>query len=355
MPAHEQHEGRDGRVRRARDPGMRVREWFDRRSFHYSEFGVARLAMAKVRLDVTVSLVLPTLNVSDTIGDVLRKLEPLVTHRPAIIDQVLVIDADSRDGTADIARVHGAEVYSENDLMPSYGKALGKGDAMWRSLAAARGDIIVFADADSANFAEHFILGALGPLLVEPGVRFVKAAYQRPFVEESGLRPHGGGRVTELMAKPLFNLLFPRLAGFVQPLAGEFAATRELLRSVPFFTGYGVEAGMLIDVVDQLGLGGMAQVDLGVRLNRHQDLTELSRMSYTILRTVLHRAARPNPHLGASVAALRDEYLHAAATSDGLHLEEYVEELVERPPMCKVSPSDCGRPAIRPARTQWQG
>jgi len=202
-----------------------------------------------------------------------------------------VVDADSADGTGAIARDWGAEVYSENELLPEYGIARGKGDAMWRSLSVARGDIVMFADADTRHFGEHFVSGTLGPLLTMPGLRFTKAAYRRPFTDTPVPLVDGGGRVTELMAKPLFNYFCPELAGFVQPLAGEFAADRELLFKIPFMTGYGVELGILVDVLREVGLPGMAQVDLGVRHNRHQPLWDLTRMSY-------NRAARDDAPRG---------------------------------------------------------
>ena len=196
-------------------------------------------------------------------------------------------------GPADIARAWGAEVYSENELLPDYGPAQGKGDAMWRSLSVARGDIVMFADADTSNFREQFIYGTLGPLLTVPEVQFTKAAYRRPFTDSSQSVADGGGRVTELMAKPLFNFFCPELTGFVQPLAGEFAAYRDLLRSIPFLTGYGVELGIMVDVLEDAGLGAMAQVDLGARQNRHQPLWDLSLMSSAVLRAMASRASLP--------------------------------------------------------------
>ena len=236
----------------------------------------------------STTLIFPARNVAGTIGTILSVVKDL-RERTGLPDQVIVIDADSPDGTADIARAHGVEVYSENELMRAYGPAQGKGDAMWRALSVARGDIVMFADADTDDFEEHFVYGTLGPLLADPQLQFVKAAFRRPFKQGEEKIPDGGGRVTELMAKPLINLFYPELAGFVQPLAGEFAARREVLSSVPFFTGYGVEIGMLIDVFDQVGLGAMAQVDLGTRQNRHQSLANLSRMSSVVLRTVAAR------------------------------------------------------------------
>ena len=160
--------------------------------------------------------------------------------------------------------------------MAEYGPTQGKGDAMWRALSVARGDIVMFADADTADFGEHFVYGTLGPLLADPGIRFCKAAYRRPYATGEKSVVDGGGRVTELMAKPLLNRFYPELTGFVQPLAGEFAAHRDLVVNLPFLTGYGVEIGLLIDVLADVGLAAMAQVDLGVRQNRHQPLRDLA-------------------------------------------------------------------------------
>jgi len=214
---------------------------------------------------------------------------------------------------------------------------------MWRALSVARGDIIMFADADTVDFEEHFVYGTLGPMLADPTLQFVKAAYRRPFKQGEERINDGGGRVTELMAKPLLNLFYPELAGFVQPLAGEFAARREVFGKVPFFTGYGVEIGMLIDIYDQVGLAAMGQIDLGTRQNRHQSLANLSRMSSVVLRTVAAReglAQRPSTTLdGAPLWELLhpDTYLHAVATEDGLRLDEHINELVERPPLTSLT------------------
>ena len=329
-----------------------VWEWFEQRSFHYRDF--RGLIEGGDRLPLTTTLVLPTRNTAETIGPILDTVARL-NDRTGLVGQVVVVDADSPDGTADIARAHGAEVYSKNELLPEYGRAHGKGDAMWRSLSVARGDIVMFADSDSTDFREHFVYGTLGPLLTNPAIQFSKAAFRRPFSSagsdgQPGSRPvvDGGGRVTELMAKPLINLFYPELAGFVQPLAGEFAARREALSSVPFFTGYGVEIGMLIDVFDQVGLTAMAQVDLGTRQNRHQSLANLSRMSSVVLRTVAAReglgqrldGGLGNGALDNGVPGLweqPDTYLHAVATEDGLRIDEHLNELIERPPLASLT------------------
>jgi glucosyl-3-phosphoglycerate synthase len=319
---------------------LTVWEWFEQRSFHYREFGgLASSAWSGRRPSTT--LILPARNVAATIGPILDAVARL-NERTGLIEQVLVVDADSSDGTADIARDRGAEVYSENELLPEYGPAQGKGDAMWRSLSAARGDIVLFADADTADFSEHFIYGTLGPLLTVPGVQFSKAAYRRPYTTEGQSVADGGGRVTELMAKPLLNFFYPGLTGFVQPLAGEFAAHRELLCNIPFITGYGVEIGVLIDVLREAGLPAMAQVDLGTRQNRHQPLGDLTRMSSTVLRALARRVRMPEPEMPGQVAPglwplpRRDIYLHAVATQDGLRLDEHLNELTERPPLAQV-------------------
>ena len=319
---------------------MSVREWFGQRSFHYQDFsGLAESGPAGQRL--TTTLVLPTRNVAQTIGPILAEVARL-NDRTGRVDQVMLVDADSADGTGDIARACGAEVYSENELLPAFGPAQGKGDAMWRSLSVARGDIVMFADADTRNFSHHFIYGTLGPLLARPGLQFSKAAYRRPFTDGERSVADGGGRVTELMAKPLFNLFCPELTGFVQPLAGEFAAHRDLLCAIPFLTGYGVELGIMVDVLAAVGLPGMAQVDLGSRQNRHQSLHDLTLMSSVVLRAMTRRAGGPQRGvLGPAAPRVRplrrsDTYVHAVATEHGLRLDEHRSLLLERPPMAHV-------------------
>lgn len=318
-----------------------VQEWFVRRSYHYRQFGnLAHLVDCKNARGLTVSLVLPTREVRETIGIILDKVGRLNDQDP-LLDQILVIDADSADGTADIARAHGAEVYSENELLAEFGPARGKGDAIWRSLSVTHGDIVIFADADTIDFESHFVYGVLGPLLSDAGVRYAKGAFQRPFVDGETVRAEGGGRVTELTARPLLNFFYPQLAGFAQPLAGEFAADRQLLRSIPFFCGYGVEIGLLIDVLRSAGLDAIAQVDLATRQNRHQSLSQLSRMSYAVLRAVAHRLHQEH-RLSSCGEAFptaplnTNSFLQIQTTAAGMSLQEHLEALVERPPMRTV-------------------
>ena len=320
-------------------------EWFRHRTYDYRQFSdLEEMGRRKRELGLTVSAVLPCRNVADTVGGIIDEIHA-VNERAwsePLVDQILAIDADSADGTAKVAVSRGAEVFSENDLMSNHGGAHGKGDAMWRSLSVARGDLVMYIDADTKDFRPQLVYCVLGPILHVPEVRFVKAAYRRPFKSYESVEADGGGRVTELAAKPLFNLFYPELTGFVQPLAGEFVADKELFCSIPFLTGYAVETGIMIDVLKRVGLGAMAQVDLGTRQNRHQHLRDLSRMSYAVLRAVARRLRQDGRLDQARDPSLPDQlfqfsdYMHAVATPDGLKLQEYVEELVERPPINEV-------------------
>ena len=281
------------------------------RLHHHSEFPL-ELLLERKREPVTV--VLPAREVADTIGAIVEGLQDL----RGLVDQVLVVDSASDDGTADVAARLGAEVHQEADLMPQLGPPLGKGDAMYRALSAARGELIAYLDSDTRRFSAHFATGMLGPLIAGTGARFVKGSFRRPFATAGGEElPADGGRVTELMARPLLSAFYPELAGFAQPLAGEVAAPRELFHRLPFATGYAVETAMLLDAHELLGgTDGMAEVDLDVRRNRHKPLAELGPMADEVLGVVVERlqregrlvgperpvVARP-PFAGLSVAA----------------------------------------------------
>jgi len=234
-------------------------------------------------------VVLPAREVADTVGVIVERLQSL----EPLIDQVLVVDAGSGDGTAEVAAASGAEVHQESELLSEFGPVLGKGDAMWRALSVARGELVVYLDSDTADFSSHFATGLLGPLMCEPDVRFVKAQYRRPFNTPGGEElAAGGGRVNELTARPLLSAFFPELAAFAQPLAGEVAARRDLFERLPFATGYAVETGMLLHAYDALGgTDAMAQVDLDVRRNRHQPLEALAPMARQVLGAVMDRLA----------------------------------------------------------------
>ncbi len=295
-----------------------ARRWHRRNTFHHAEFPAARLAAERT---ASVSVCLPARNEARTIGPIVAALVPLVAG--GVVDQLVVAD-DSTDGTAEIAAGLGAEVHRQADLRPELGPVLGKGDAMWRALSVLTGDVVCFLDADSGSFGGHFACGLLGPLLVREDLRFVKGCYRRPFRQGGVTLPDGGGRVTELTARPLLNSFYPELAGFHQPLAGEIAARRDLLERLPFLTGYAVDVALLIDAWGAAGLDALAQVDLDVRENDHQPLRDLGPMASAVLRAVTSRLERD----GRLVDAGGADYLVPAAGG----LDSRQVELVERPP-----------------------
>lgn len=251
------------------------------RTFHHSEFPPQRLAAERTR---SASVCVPARETAQTIGPVVDALVSL--RERGVIDQVVVVDAASQDGTADVAAQRGAEVHQESELLSQAGPVQGKGDAMWRGLSVLRGDVVCFLDGDTEGFGERFACGVLGPLLCEPGVRFVKACFRRPFRVGDVSLPEGGGRVNELLARPLLARFYPELANVRQPLAGEMAAERELLEGLPFATGYAVEIAMLVDAWREVGAGAIAQVDLDERHNRHQALSALAPMAAAVLAAV---------------------------------------------------------------------
>lgn len=236
----------------------------------------------------TLTVVLPAREVADTVGTIVERILSLGD----LVDQVLVVDADSQDGSGEIARKAGAEVRRQRELRPEYGEVLGKGDALWRSLAAARGDLVAFVDADTRKFGPEFVTGLFGPLICEPRVEFVKATYRRPFTAGEEVVPDGGGRVSQLTARPLLAAFYPGLAGLTQPLAGEVAAPRKLLERLPFATGYAVETAMLLDVHDVVGADAIVECDLGERRNYHQPLHALRPMADQVLSVICERMRR---------------------------------------------------------------
>jgi len=254
---------------------------------HHSEFALERLLAER---EVSVSVCLPARDEAATIGEI---LDPVLGLAEAgAVDQVVVVD-DSSDATAEIAHARGAEVHRQCDLRTEAGPVLGKGDAMWRALEVLRGDVVVYMDCDSRDFGDHFVRGLMGPLACGGSEAFfVKGFYRRPFDSGAGgPRPEGGGRVTELTARPLLAAFYPELASVRQPLAGEIAVRRELLEALPFTTGYGVDVGLLIDAWERCGIRGLAQVDLDQRQNRHRPLSELAPMAAAVTDAIVSRAS----------------------------------------------------------------
>jgi glucosyl-3-phosphoglycerate synthase len=267
-----------------------LREWFGKRTFHYSQFEpISALREAKERLGTSVSVCIPARNEAATIGRVVRVLRRGLVDRSGLVDELVVMDGASSDDTAAIARSEGATVYSEDDVLPEAGPGRGKGEGMWKSLHVCHGDIICWVDADIRNIHPRFVYGLLGPLLADDTIQYVKAFYERPIRNGKVTRPTGGGRVTELLARPVLNLFWPHLAGIVQPLSGEYAGRREVLEQLRFSSGYGVELGLLVDIANRCGMDAIAQIDLEVRVHRNQDIQALSRMSFGILQTALTR------------------------------------------------------------------
>jgi glucosyl-3-phosphoglycerate synthase len=251
------------------------------RRLDHRGFDVDALVAAKRASGRTVSLCLPARNEAATVAAIVKQ----VADHP-LLDEVLVMDDHSTDDTAAVARAAGARVVHTSEVLSDHGAGPGKGQALWKATAVARGDVIAFCDADLQDFGSHYVVGLLGPLLTDESLAFVKAFYERP----GNGHPRGGGRVTELVARPMLHLHFPDLAGTVQPLAGEFAAPRAILESVPFVEGYGVDIGLLIDIAAAHGVDRFAQVDLGVRKHRNRPLTELGPMATMVLMTMLRRA-----------------------------------------------------------------
>jgi glucosyl-3-phosphoglycerate synthase len=281
----------EGRAERGLARDLELARWLAQRRYSGADFSAAALAEAKA---TTVAAILPTRECAGTIGPILEALAPL--RDLGLLDELVVVDADSADGTAGVARERGAHVLLESELRPELGPGRGKGDAMWRAAGATSSELLVFLDADTADFQPGFVTGLLGPVLVDPTVGMVKGTFRRPLALGGAVREGEGGRVTELVARPLLNLHFPALSGFAQPLAGEMAIRRDLFERLSVPVGYGVEIAMLIDALALAGLDGLAEVDLGARQNRHQSLRALSAMAGEIMVAVERRTgAAPRP------------------------------------------------------------
>ncbi|MFD8992197.1 glucosyl-3-phosphoglycerate synthase [Streptomyces goshikiensis] len=303
-----------------------VERWLADRSWSAADRPLDQLLERKRAAGTTVSVVLPALDEEATVGEIVsvirRDLIDGLAH--PLVDELVVVDSGSTDRTAEVAAKAGARVVHRDEILPRLPALPGKGEVLWRSLLATRGDIVCFIDADLRDFSSAFVSGIVGPLLTDPGVEFVKAMYDRPL----GNAPGQGGRVTELVARPLLNLHWPQLAGFVQPLGGEYAVRRSLLERLPFPVGYGVELGLLVDALHTVGLEALAQVDVGVRLHRHQDGQALGRMAAAIYRTALVRLSRGHH--------VRPELTQFERGPQGFVPRTYPVDTEERPPMAGI-------------------
>ncbi|MEV6689424.1 glucosyl-3-phosphoglycerate synthase [Streptomyces sp. NPDC051578] len=303
-----------------------VERWLADRSWSADDRPLGRLLERKRASGATISVVLPALDEEATVGAIVEVIRrDLIEGLPfPLVDELVVVDSGSSDRTAEVAAKAGARVVHRDAILPRLPAVPGKGEVLWRSLLATTGDIVCFVDADLRDFSSAFVSGMVGPLLTEPDVQFVKAMYDRPL----GDAPGQGGRVTELVARPLLNLHWPQLAGFVQPLGGEYAVRRSLLERLPFPVGYGVELGLLVDALHTVGLDALAQVDVGVRLHRHQDGQALGRMAAAIYRTAQLRLSRG--HL------IRPALTQFERGPQGFVARTYAVDTEERPPMLEI-------------------
>ncbi|MCC6500470.1 MAG: glucosyl-3-phosphoglycerate synthase [Anaerolineales bacterium] len=312
-----------------------VDKWFGEKTFHADEFSNLRDEVElKKTQGLTISLALPALNEEETVGNVIRMMKRELMEKAPLLDEIVLIDSNSTDRTREIAEKEGVPVYIHQRLLERLGARRGKGDALWKSLLVTKGDIIVWIDTDIVNIHPRFVYGIIGPLLRNPQIQFVKGYYRRPLKVGSKMQAGGGGRVTELTARPLLNLFYPELSGVVQPLSGEYGGRREALEQAAFYSGYGVETGLLIDVYERYGLSAIAQVDLLERIHHNQPLDALSKMSFAIIQTVMHKL---ETRFGRAVLEDVNRSMKLIRHNNrGYFLE--VEEIAERvrPPMIEV-------------------
>lgn len=310
-----------------------VDKWFAENTYHTREFmDLERLMELKEDQGVSISLALPALNEEETVGNVIKTVKTALMDEVPLLDEMVLIDSGSEDKTREIAADMGIPVYIHQEILPQYGAFIGKGEALWKSLYVVDGDIIAWIDTDIKNIDPRFVYGILGPLLDNPRIRFSKGFYRRPLRQGDKTVAGGGGRVTELTARPFINLFYPELSGLIQPLSGEYAGRRSALERLPFFTGYGVETGMLIDLLERYGLKSIAQVDLLERIHHNQPLPSLSKMSFTIMQVVLSRLeSREKIHIYDDSNLTMN--LVRYSKRRGYYLDQEDIEENERPPM----------------------
>jgi glucosyl-3-phosphoglycerate synthase len=310
--------------------------WLEKNTFHYDEFkDLNRLVEEKTKKNLKISLCLPTLNEEKTIAkEIIIMKSELMTRYP-LLDEIIVIDSGSTDRTRAIAREFGADVYKADDILPHLDKFKGKGENLWKALYITQGNIIIYLDADIKNIHHRFAYGLLGPLLLYDNIKFAKAFYDRPIsIGKNKIRPTGGGRVTELVIRPLFSLFFPDLTQLMQPLSGEYAGYREIFEQIPFPIGYGVETSMNIDIYKNWGLDVMAQVDLDRRIHSNQDTKALGRMAFVILKTFINRKIQLG--LIELNEDMYDEMIQYNLVNDRYEPEKLKLEGLERPPMIEI-------------------
>jgi len=311
--------------------------WLINNTFHYSDFtDIQRLIAIKKKKNLTISLCLPTLNEEKTIAkEIIIMKSELMTRNP-LLDEIVVIDSGSTDNTVEVAKAFGADVYDADEILPNFEKFKGKGENLWKSLFVTKGDIIVYLDADIKNIHHRFAYGLVGPLLLNDNIKYAKAFYDRPIaIGKNKIRPTGGGRVTELVIRPLFSLFFPDLTQIIQPLSGEYAGYREIFDKIPFPIGYGIETSMILDICEKWGLDVIAQVDLERRVHRNQNTKALGKMSFVILKTFLNRIKK------LEFIDLKkdtfDEMIQYNLVKNEFQPDIFNVDGLERPPMIEIS------------------
>ncbi|MBN1910555.1 MAG: glucosyl-3-phosphoglycerate synthase [Pirellulales bacterium] len=311
------------------------KQWLEERTFHHSNFwDIKWLVEEKERQGLSVSLCLPALNEEKTIGQEIVILKAELADRYPLIDEIAVVDSGSTDRTCEIAASFGADVYTASEHLTECGNHRGKGENLWKALYLLRGDIIVYVDSDIKNIHPRFVYGLVGPLIQNPDISYVKAFYDRPIAFSGGMRPTGGGRVTEILIRPLFSLFYPELASILQPLSGEYAGRRSILEQIPFPVGYGVETAMLIDIYQRLGMHAFAQTDLDRRVHRNQETIALGRMAFGVLRTFMSRLNRDQK---VQFQDVLPSIMRQFEVGDGsYHQVEHLIEEIERQPILEV-------------------
>jgi len=314
---------------------MNQETWLERNTFHHGAFwDLIKLVEEKEKKGLKISLCIPTLNEEKTIGKEVLILRSELMERYPLVDEFAVIDSGSQDKTLEVASNYGADVYLASDILPEVGNKRGKGENLWKAIHQLKGDIICYVDADISNIHPRFVYGLVAPLIHRDEVTYVKAFYDRPLNYSSGLRPSGGGRVTEILTRPLFSLFYPELSQIIQPLSGEYAARREVLEKIPFPIGYGVETSHLLDLYELYGLETFAQTDLDRRVHRNQTTNALGKMSFGILQTFFNRL-----HAQGKLDQMPnlETFYRRFEVEDGNYrqlVQEVVEE--ERPPMIEI-------------------
>ncbi|MDR0448267.1 MAG: glucosyl-3-phosphoglycerate synthase [Treponema sp.] len=312
-----------------------------KKTWHCTKFSdIGALVSLKEKKNLKISLAFPTLNEEATIGKEILIIRTELMDRYPLLDEIAVIDSSSKDNTCKVAEQFGAKVFTSKRILSKYGSFKGKGENLWKSLYVLEGDIIVWVDADISNISPKFVYALLGPLLENDRISYVKAFYERPLRSTKGITSSGGGRVTEILVRPLFSLFFPELARFIQPLSGEYAGRRKLLERLPFSVGYGVELGLLIDILEMDGIEALAQVDLDMRIHRNQSTEALGRMSYGILQTFFERAEK----YGKSklLSELEDRHIFLERQEAEHRVIKTEISAMQRPPMITL-PEYCTR------------